>query len=583
MCFVFLSPQPQVEEVGQGIEGVGEVAEVVVGPAVPLGVVGAACVEEKVFVVRPQGETLSFQVDNPGSGDVIDAVAQLSDLVAQVGFFEVHEEVLVEAADAVEEGLGNHQGRAHHVRHLFRGRPGVEVFVEAGHGARPRVDELLEDARLAYLVGMSRGLVGLVEVGPADAGFRVSFHEVEQLFHGVVHQQGVGVQAEQVLSAGMRGPQVVGPSEAQVLGRRQEGDAAVVGQQGGPDRRGVVDHEHLEREAFGLGVQTVQAVENQFFGVVVYDDDGYVHRVGSSRFLNGLQLFVGNQPAPVLGREREQERQAFQQVPVPVFAQRKAQVFVGLVAEEQEGHLEGLQAAGPQVDVEQAFGHEPVDAFLVGRVILDVGFLFHLLQDAEQPLAVAVELAPAHDEHVAGTELVGVVHDVVEGLAESRVAVALDEAFEGAQVVAHVGHAVVVEEGQLQRHGLGHDDTALFQPGKDVGRDADVLALAFARGEEGAGKAFPALAVEVEVAPVVAEPDVVDALQVLPGPVQGRELAVARVLGADVVAAVVALDVQVARSQCLAHLDGKVVLVFQVDVVFMDARQDFDCRHLLQV
>ena len=300
-------------------------------------------------------------------------------------------------------------------------------------------------------------------------------------------------------------------------------------------------------------------------------------------FFNQLQLFVGNQPAPVLGREGEQERQAFQQVPVPVFAVGQAQVFVGLVAEEQEGHLEGLQATCPQVDVEQAFGHESVDAFLVGRVILDVGFLFHLLQDAEQPLAVAVELAPAHDEHVAGTEFVGVVHDVVEGLAESRVAVALDDAFEGAQVVAHVGHAVVVEEGQLQRHGLGHDDTAFFQPGEDVGRDADVLALAFAGGEEGAGKAFPALAVEIEVAPVVAEPDVVDALQVLPGPVQGCELAVARVLGADVVATVVALDVQVARGECLSHLDGKVVFVFQVDVVFMDARQDFDCRHFLQV
>lgn len=71
-------------------------------------VVSASSIEKQIFEMCSQCETLTFQVDDSRKRYIIDSVAQLFDLMAQEGLFEVHEEVLIESTNSVEENFRDH-------------------------------------------------------------------------------------------------------------------------------------------------------------------------------------------------------------------------------------------------------------------------------------------------------------------------------------------------------------------------------------------------------------------------------------------------------------------------------------------
>ena len=180
-----------------------------------------------------------------------------------------------------------------------------------------------------------------------------------------------------------------------------------------------------------------------------------------------------------------------------------------------------------QPDVEHQLADEPVDTGFIGRIAADVHPVLNLEQDVEHPLAVGVVEVFAHDEHVKHMRP-GALHDGIMCLDVFRIIRANDfvkglQAFcmMGVQVMGFVRFDVIATF-------VGHDDRCLGQQPLPVrpGQDCRPLALDRVRFLIG------------EVAAVMDKPRIIR-LQVLPRPVQGRQFAVMRILGADVVAGIV--------------------------------------------
>lgn len=85
-----------------------------------------------------------------------------------------------------------------------------------------------------------------------------------------------------------------------------------------------------------------------------------------------------------------------------------------LLGEVEYRKMSYLESSGMQVNIQEPFTHVAIYPSLHRAVVADVCTFLYLTQDGEQPVAVGTEVAPGHDEHVAGRESVALEHHAAE-------------------------------------------------------------------------------------------------------------------------------------------------------------------------
>lgn len=216
-------------------------------------------------------------------------------------------------------------------------------------------------------------------------------------------------------------------------------------------------------------------------------------------------------------------------------------------------------------DVEEKFADKAVDAGFIGVPTRDVDALFDFKEDVKEPLHVGIVEVAAHDEHV---EHVGprAVHDFFKGRQVFR-ALFLDDCFRQVQAVAVMGVVIVgAVRFDVVFPLVRHDDGMLGKEGLPFFFRKDLFLLPFDVPD------FLAR----EITAVMDKAKVIG-IEVLPGPVQARQFAEMRILGADVLARVV----RRITDRILpfgTDMDRKIHRIRRHPVFFMGSDDDFD-RH----
>ena len=180
-----------------------------------------------------------------------------------------------------------------------------------------------------------------------------------------------------------------------------------------------------------------------------------------------------------------------------------------------------------QPDIEHQLADEAVDAGLVGGVAADVDPILDLEQDIEHPLAVRIVEVLAHDEHVEHVGP-GALHDHIVRLDVFWI-IRADDLFQRLQALGVVGMQIMgFVRFDIIPALVGHNDRRLSQQLFPVRVRQDGRPLALYRARLLVG----------EVATIMDKPRIIRR-EVLPGPVQGRQFTVMRILRADVVAGIV--------------------------------------------
>ena len=205
----------------------------------------------------------------------------------------VHEEGGVEGTTAVEHVAAYEEVGTSHIVYLH---PGVGENGGVGVIAVQRLlqggDEQVVDV-VAHLrersVGMDGGPLAVFEYAAqcSQAPVILARKVVEHL-DGVVAEQGVGVEEEDIPPTGMFQPVVVALAEPQVLSCGQVGDAVVGGEcLCRPVGAAVVYHDYLVVHIMGLCLDAVETGLQHVQCIVIDDDDGDVGN-GSHSSKTGL-------------------------------------------------------------------------------------------------------------------------------------------------------------------------------------------------------------------------------------------------------------------------------------------------------
>lgn len=178
-------------------------------------------------------------------------------------------------------------------------------------------------------------------------------------------------------------------------------------------------------------------------------------------------------------------------------------------------------------DVEHQLTDEAKDACFVGGICADVHPVLNLEQDIKHPLAVCIVEVFTHDEHVEHMRP-GALHDRIMRLDIFRI-IRPDDFVKGLQTFCMMRVQVVgFIRFDIIAALVGHDDRRGSQQFLPVCLGEDCRPLALYRARFFIGK----------VAAIMDKADVI-CRQVLPSPVQGRQFAVMRILGTDIVTGII--------------------------------------------
>lgn len=186
-----------------------------------------------------------------------------------------------------------------------------------------------------------------------------------------------------------------------------------------------------------------------------------------------------------------------------------AQPFSLLVIDHQNGFVANLQPVVPDPYREQPFAQIPHHASLHG-VVLNLDPPLHLEQNIEQPCRVSLEPLARQDEHVEMREAVVAEEHPVEIRQVGRIFFC-DHLPCGQQVAFDVALAIIRVEVVGIDLRPGHDDIAAAEKAVEVGDRMRCREEGFrANRPQRAGRT----ALEVEIAAIVVQPDVVCVVQV---------------------------------------------------------------------
>ncbi len=231
-------------------------------------------------------------VDDGGVGVVDDLAAGRLLGPAVVDLLVVEEVARVEQADAVDDALSQQAVAAGHPVALAHRRV-VPAHVVDQPGAaedalEPGADEELVPRRREVAARRLQRAVAADQAHAEHADLGIRVEVADAALDAAGGDEGVGVEEQQIAATRQGERLVVRPSEADVLGVRDQFHVRVAFAQqgGGAVPGGIVDHDLLHRQTAGRRLDRGEHLVQQVRGVVVDDDDAEVAghvgwRVGS--------------------------------------------------------------------------------------------------------------------------------------------------------------------------------------------------------------------------------------------------------------------------------------------------------------
>lgn len=224
-------------------------------------------------------------VGDDGAGEVDDFEPGLPGAFAPVDVFTVHEEVVIEHADLVDDFFADKHGGS--ADPIDLGRVGaVEVghevvageFVVGEEASEEGVSEGGGDGVGEASAGVLEGAVGVEEFGADDAVFGVGRHEFDQGFDGSGVDDGVGIEKGDVAALAFLDGEVMAAGESEVddLAEEAEFGEFFFDHVGGAVVGGVIDDDDFEI-CFVFGIaKRLETGSKIFDGVPATDGDAKV-------------------------------------------------------------------------------------------------------------------------------------------------------------------------------------------------------------------------------------------------------------------------------------------------------------------